>query len=164
MQVKVLILSLVLAKKRWYFKMKKGFSLITAIIFILLVATLGALALSLSAQSAKQTGDLYLKTQAELLARSATEYALLAISAHEINATTGCLNEINATYGNPNMFNINVDIKYFGRGLPVACDTLANNVQERESNITVMIDTYVEANNTISSEPIRFHRRTLQRP
>lgn len=146
--------------------MKKGFSLITAIIFILLVSTLAALALSLSAQSAKQTGDLYLKTQAELLARSATEYALLAISAHDIAATNNCVNQINATYpnnANPS-FDINVTINYLGRGLPGGCNTLSNNVQEPESNVTVILDTFVQTHDGVSSEPIRFYRRTIQKP
>lgn len=168
MQAKVLVLTLVLAKRRWYFNMKKGFSLITAIIFILLVATLGALALSLSSQGSKQTGDLYLKTQAELLARSATEYALLAISAHEINATNGCVNQINALYPNANnpLFDINVTINYLGRGLPAApvCNILSNAVQESESNITVLLDTFVQTHDGVSTEPIRFYRRTLQKP
>ena len=60
--------------------MRKGFSLITAIIFIVLVATIAALALSFSTFSTKQTSDLFLREQAELLVQSGTEYALLAIS------------------------------------------------------------------------------------
>lgn len=153
--------------------MTRGFSLITAIIFIVLVATFGALALSLSSLNVKQTSDLYLKAQAELLAQSATEYALLAISAHNIAATNNCLNQINATYPNGTnpTFNINITIKYLGRGLPVGttegapnCNILSNNIQNNDSNITVLIDTFVTTHEGIATEPIRFHRRTLQKP
>ncbi len=146
--------------------MKKGFSLLTAIIFIVLLSTIGVLALSLSSQNVKQTSDAYLKTQAELLAISATEYAVMAMTAHEINATNGCLNTIDATYPNATnpMFNIRVDIRYFGNGLPIGCDTMADNVINSDSNVTAQVDTYVTSATGIASEPIRFHRRTLQRP
>lgn len=144
--------------------MKKGFSLITAIIFIVLIATIGALSLTLSNVSAKQTGDLYLKSQAELLAKSATEFALLSIIAH--NRTTDCVNQINATFptaANP-LFNINVTIQYLGSGLPAApaCNILSNTVTDPQSNPTVLIDTTVTS--VGATEPIRFHKRTLQRP
>lgn len=152
--------------------MKKGFSLITAIIFIVLVATIGAVAISLSSTSSKQTSDLYLKAQAELLAYGATEYAILAIHAHDISAGN-CVNQINATYPNANdpLFDINITIGYFGRKLPATttnnindCNVLNNSVQNPDSNLTVMIDTFVQSHNGVATEPIRFHKRTLQRP
>lgn len=150
--------------------MRKAFSLITAIMFIVLVATLGALALSFSTQTAKQTSDLYLKTQAELLVRSGGEFALLAISGHEINATSGCLNQINATYpaGADALFDINITMQYLGRGLPVAnppiCNILDNSVAHNDSNVTVLMDIVVASRDGIATEPIRLHRRTLQKP
>lgn len=146
--------------------MKRGFSLLSAIIFILVVATIGALSLTLSNETAKQTGDLYLKTQAELLARSATEFALLSISAHDIKRLGNCVNSIKGTYPtttNP-MFNIEVKIGYFGRGLPSNCNILKNDISNDDSNITVQIDTTVSSASKVSTESIRFHKRTIQRP
>lgn len=146
--------------------MKKGFSLLTAIIFMVLVATIGALALSFSTFSVKQTRDLYLREQAELLLQSGTEFALLAISGHEINATNGCLNYINTSYPEttPPLFNINISINYIGNGLPTSnCNILDNNISTIDSNITVIIDTIVQDHN-VSTEPIRLHRRTIQKP
>ncbi|MBE0496891.1 MAG: type II secretion system protein [Campylobacterales bacterium] len=143
--------------------MRRGFSMITAIIFIVLVATLGALALSLSTQTTKQTTDLFLREQGELLAQSATEFALLAFSAHEINATNGCLQQINAQYpqaGANALFDINITLRYLGSGLPAACNETS--VTTTDSNLTLIIDTIVTS--TVSTEPIRFHRRTLQKP
>ena len=147
--------------------MRKGFSMLTALIFMILVATLGALALSLSNLSLKQTSDLYLREQAELLVQSATEYALLAISGH--NFSTNCLNTINSTYtdGTTTLFNINISLYYLGNGLPLNCSTLTNNlnnIDTNDSNLTVMIDTTVTSAAGISTEPIRIHRRTIQKP
>lgn len=149
--------------------MRSGFSLITAIIFIVLVATIGALSTALSTQSVKQTGDLYLKSQADLLAQSGTELALLALSVHEINATNGCINSVSARYPdntNP-LFDINVSIQYLGRGIPDTggrCDVLNNDVANNDSNITLIVDTVVTSVTGIVTEPIRIHRRTLQKP
>jgi len=127
--------------------MRKGFSLITALVFMILVATLGALALSLSTTSLKQTSDLYLREQAELLALSATEYALLAISAH--NFSTNCLNTINSTYtadGTTTLFDINISLYYLGNGLPANCmkpsgsiNAVSSNIDTNDSNRTVII-------------------------
>lgn len=57
--------------------MRRGFSLIMAIIFLVLVATIGMFSLNTSAVTAKQTTDIFLREQAELLAQSATELAIL---------------------------------------------------------------------------------------
>ena len=149
--------------------MKKGFSLLTAIMFIVLIATIGALALRFSTQTTKETSDVYLKAQAELLAMSATEYAILALSAH--NHAVNCLDTITATYNG--IFNINIELSYIGRNralggnLPpagAACTrVLANNIATTDSDFTVVVDTYVETQANVTTEPIRIHRRTLQK-
>ncbi|MDR2080935.1 MAG: type II secretion system protein [Campylobacteraceae bacterium] len=144
--------------------MRKGIGLIMAIAFIVLVATIGALALSFSTQTSRQTGDVYLRAQAELLAISATEYALLAISAHNISASN-CINGINIVH-NSGLFNVNMTMSYIGNGLPAAgCRVLngANAISTADSNATVLIDTIVQSTLT-DREPVRIHRRTLQKP
>lgn len=142
--------------------MKKGFSLLTAIMFIVLIATIGALALSFSTQTSKQTSDVYLRAQAEILARSATEYALLALSAH--NHTANCLETIEAEYND--IFDINMTLYYIGNFDPTwTCgNVIANDIATADSNLTVIIDTYVQIKDNITSEDIRIHRRTLQKP
>ncbi|AOO64892.1 hypothetical protein [Sulfurospirillum halorespirans] len=154
--------------------MRKGFSLLTAIIFMILIASLSALALSISALSVKQTSDTYLREQAELLLRSSTEYALLAISAHDIATNDNCLNTINAQYipstSATAIFDINISMHYIGTGLPVGnakCQKFSeSNISTTDSNVTVIIDTIVSTvtDNNISTEPIRLHRRTIQKP
>jgi len=145
--------------------MKKGFSLLTAVIFLVVVATISMLALSLSTQSAKQTTDDYLKVQAELLAKSGTEFALLAMSGHDYSAN--CLNSLDIKYPT-NTANytrdINITIHYLGNGLPTGCNSYANNIATSDSNRTVIIDTIVTTNPNIATESIRLHRRTIQKP
>ncbi len=147
--------------------MRRGFSLLTAVIFLVLVATIGALALSFSTLNVKQTSDIYLREQAELLLQSATEYALLAISGHQINAANGCLNTINSQFQQAGraIFDITISMNYLGNGLPAGCNRFsATNIATDDSNVTVMIDTIVTSVAGVSTEPIRLHRRTLQKP
>ncbi len=150
--------------------MKRGFSLLTAIIFVVVLATLAALALSMSTQSVKETNDVYLKAQAELLAKSATEYAIMAITAHERNATNGCLNEIHASHrvNGEDWFNIDIEFRYFRDNTAdatiVPCNTFAEDVATLQSHYLVQIDTTVTTSADISTEPIRYFRRTIQRP
>lgn len=139
--------------------MRKGFSLITALIFLVLIATISALSIALSTQSVKQTSDIYLKSQAELLLRSGTEYALLAIS----GAPNGCLRDVNMTYNN--QFDINASIMYIGNGLSgTNCTQLGSDIDTNDSNRTVIIDTIVSTKDGVTTEPIRLHRRTIQKP
>lgn len=141
--------------------MKKGFSLLTAIMFIVLIATICALALSFSTQTSKQTSDVYLRAQAELLAKSATEYALLALSAHDHNIN--CLDTIQATHNG--IFTINMRLFYIGvpPGLPCT-NVLARNIATAGSMFTVIIDTHVTYTDALTAEQVRIHRRTLQKP
>ncbi|WP_458699553.1 type II secretion system protein [Sulfurospirillum sp. 1307] len=140
--------------------MRKGFSLITAVIFLVTIATLGALALSISTLSVKKSTDNFLYQQANLLVDSGINYALLAMSGHDYN--TSCLNQVNMTYNNT--FDINVTIHYIGNGLPSGCNTLDDNLSTADSNRTVILDTFVSVKDGIVTEPIRVHRRTLQKP
>ena len=142
--------------------MRRGFTLLSAIFLMVLVATLMVLSFSLSTQTAKQTGDIYLQEQGQLLARSATEFALLAISGHD--NSKDCIENINLNYpkGAP-VFDINMTLYYIGNGLP--CNhLLANDIETAESNGTVLIDTIVSYTDPGTNETVRFHRRTIQKP
>jgi len=142
--------------------MRKGFSLLTAILFLVLIATISALSISLSTSSVKQTSDVKLKSQAELLLRSGTEYAMLAMSGYDYN--TSCLEKVNMTYDN--IYDINVSIMYIGNGITCndTAHILSNDINTSDSNRTVIIDTVVTLKSNITTEPIRLHRRTIQKP
>lgn len=91
--------------------MKKGFSLILAIIFILLVASIGALSMSISSSSAKTSVNLFIHEQAKLLADGAAEYAIMKVQQNNFAAT--CVDEIEINYPN---FRANISITYIGDG------------------------------------------------
>jgi len=143
--------------------MRKGFGLITAIIIMVTVSVLMTLMISLSASSVKQTSDLYLKEQAELLARSAVEYGLLAISGHD--NSVDCIENVNITYLNTYEANLTMYYIYEGAAVPCA-NVLASNITTKESNITTMIDVRVAVIQSVAgnTEPIVIHRRTIQKP
>ena len=94
--------------------MKKGFSLILAIIFILLVASIGALSMSISSSSAKTSVNLFIHEQAKLLADGAAEYAIMKVQQNNFAAT--CVDEIEIKYpnGTSPTFKANISITYIG--------------------------------------------------
>ncbi|MCI7014900.1 MAG: hypothetical protein MR878_05930 [Campylobacter sp.] len=94
--------------------MKKGFSLILAIIFILLVASIGALSMSISSSSAKTSVNLFIHEQAKLLADGAAEYAIMKVQQNDFAAT--CVDEIEINYPNDTSptFKANISITYIG--------------------------------------------------
>ena len=96
--------------------MKKGFSLILAIIFILLVASIGALSMSISSSSAKTSVNLFIHEQAKLLADGAAEYAIMKVQQN--NFATTCVDEIEINYPNEDSptFRANISITYIGDG------------------------------------------------
>ena len=146
---------------------RKGFGLITAIIIMLTVAILMSMMIGLSTATTKQTSDIYIKEQARLYLRSATEYALMAISGH--NNDTDCIKDITLNFKNAGVthYTAKIDLWYMGKGIPSACGkVLDNTVQTDDSNYTVIMDVTVEANQTNLglTEPIKVHRRTLQKP
>ena len=96
--------------------MKKGFSLILAIIFILLVASIGALSMAISSSSAKTSVNLFIHEQAKLLADGAAEYAIMKVQQNDFTAT--CVDEIEINYPNEDSptFRANISITYIGDG------------------------------------------------
>lgn len=156
--------------------MKRGIAMIIAIAFLLITAILMAIMINMTAESTKRTGDIYFQEQAHLLAKSATEFALLAISGHN-RALNGCLTNINIEYpgsGALSIFEINTSIRYIGledlggtcrSASAVDSTSLSSTITTPESNGTIIIDAYVSTSANVNlTEPIRFHRRTMQKP
>ena len=140
--------------------MRKGFSLLTAIFVMLLIGSVLYLTLTLAAKSTKQTADIYLKEQARLLARSATEYELLKISGN--NFSNSCYT--GETY-NFNGIDVNATIRYIGNGFDTGCALPgANAIQTIDSNGTILLDIVVSYTDPSTNEQVRFHRRTIQKP
>lgn len=136
-----------------------------AIIFVITIASLGTLALTLSSNSAKQTGDIFAKEQGELMLEGFMEYVMLMILKHDFNIN--CLNTIEGqTQGGAysGLFKMKADIKYFGdigacKGIPVSTP---------QTQGTVMIDVYaLHTKNTSGDKsiiyPIRLHKKIIQK-
>ena len=149
-----------------YATKRSGFAMILAIFVVVLIAMGGALLMRGATQESKAVGDKYLRAQAQLLAKSATEYAVMRVQ--DFNATnTACLNQLNIIVYNSNgvvagneMFDINVSLAYSFRTAlaPTACTTLASNTGK---DSTVLVDVTVTDRN-LSTEPIRINERSWQ--
>ena len=155
-------------RKSYILKERSGFAMIMAIFFMIVIATLLSYMLSATAETGKRTINTYVNEQAQLLAKSAVEIAILSVSGKDRNSTTypGCINQINSQYPEVNpIFDIQVSIKYIGLAT-TGCDSLvgAESISTAESNGTMLIDVYVQNSSDLNlSEPIRYHRRTLQK-
>ncbi len=143
-----------------------GFAMIMAIILIVILSTIMAISLALTQKTTKETTNLYLKEQAVLLAKGATELALLKISGYNRGAggNTNCLSQVNAVYPNAAtpIFDINTTIRYIGLNCKNGLNYIST-ITTPESNGTVLIDTTITSLPNVSITPIRYFRRTLQK-
>jgi len=136
---------------------RNGIAMIMAIAVMVIVATIMALSLSLTSQTSKRTVDLYLYEQSVLLSKSATEYALLRIAQDGPCSHANDLNFIQDTF-----YDINISIEYiYTAGV---CASQYATVVTPEQNGSVLIDVTVSVtDDTVTSEPIRYFRRTIQK-
>lgn len=174
--------------------MRKGFALVAAIFFIIIVATTAITALSIASMTARDVNNIQGREQALLLAQSATELAVLAMQKHEYlttelraggatAASNPTLNTITLEYPSNDpaqkMFDITVTFGYFDRqlGAPGNNTVAYSNFGEastavRPSGVTgavlshaALVDVIVESNTAVMGTPrVRYHRRTIQKP
>ena len=154
---------------------RDAFSMITAIIVIVLMATVSILVMSLSGKMVKETTAQFQREQAILLAKSYTEFAVMAIGAND--RAINCLTQID---GNNIIrseaqggFQARVRISYIGDASVNSCGTVgtrifSNTVATPETPINAIIDVYVEYkdfdhHDAANAPWITYHRRTLQK-
>lgn len=139
--------------------MKRGFSLIMAIVFIVVIITISMLSFTLSNTSVKQTTEQYLSEQAEALAMSASEYAILAIQKHDFSQNY--LNNVNIKSG---VLSANVSIKYINTKSKTK--NSKTDFADKDNKIrAVILTTIVESNpDIIKDQNIRYVRITTQKP
>lgn len=153
--------SLLIAQKK---KNRNGIAMIMAISVIVIVATILSLSLRLTSTTTKKTSDLYLYEQAAILSYSAAEYAVLRMS----QAQPCSLDQLNFTYNG--IYDVNTTMRYISLA-GSSCETNANangtnygTITYPASNGTVILDITVSVNDTtVTSEPIRYFRRTIQK-
>lgn len=141
------------------YNMKRGFSLIMAIVFIVVIITIGMLSFTLSNTSVKQTTEQYLSEQAEALAMSASEYAIYAIQKHDFSKNY--LKNVSIKSG---VLSAHVSIKYINTKSKT--EDSKTDFTDKDNKIrAVILTTIVESNpNIIKDQNIRYVRITTQKP
>ena len=160
--------------------MKKAFSLIMAIFFVVMLGIVGTLTLRIIAGGSKESADLYLYEQAKLLAIRGTEYAILKIQEKDFTKAD-CDNNFTLSYPTTKetIFTITVDVTYIGANPPTKCTewidsgiTQDKDGQElkdadgkpKTSIQAVILDTSVISDARITQEQISIKRTTIQKP
>ena len=145
---------------------RKAFSMLTAIVVIVLMATVAMLTMSVSGKIVKETTAQYQREQAILLANSYTEYAVMAVTAND--RTVNCLNTIKGTY---NGYSARIEISYIGTAAIIGtCGARQLDIVTagNKSPLTIIVDAYIDYddldNPSGSGVPnITYHRRTVQK-
>ena len=140
---------------------KSGIAMIMAIMVIVIIGTIMALSIAMTSLTTKKTTDLYLYEQSILYARSATEYALLKV------AQDGpCTHTNDLVFQVDSIYNVDITLAYIYDDATNPCsatDTYAT-VTTPEQNGSILVDVAVSVTDpTISTEPIRYFRRTIQK-
>ena len=123
---------------------------------MIIMAVIGVMVMQFNASSSKHTTESFLDTKANLVLKSATEYAILAIQGHDFK--NGNLNNINISYP---WFDANITIHYFLTNCP-AGDNDCTQIETKDTNGSVLIYTTVTSKNTLFH--IRKTKITLQNP
>jgi len=135
--------------------LKKSFAMLFAIGFMVVLGIIGMLMLKFSAVTLRNTEDNYLNAQAQLYAKRANEFAIEALESRDF-ANDGCINKIDI---NTSLYEINMTFHYFLTNCS-NCDANCSVITTKESNGTVLINTYVKS----KVNNIRYFRQTLQKP
>ena len=139
--------------------MRKGFTLLAAIFFLIIAASISTLALSIASTSARQSSEVYLREQAQLVAQAAAEYAMFEI--FRTNFEDKCLKEVSGVFNN--IFDFNVKITYFGDIGICTPPTIIPGTEGVASTGNMIFDVFVTSKDKKIPNPINFHKRTLQK-
>ena len=155
---------------------REGFSLITAIFVIVLMATVTSLILNTTGKVIKETTMQYRNEQARLLAKSYTELALLSVMGHDratlgncVTRVQGTINTLQIGQANPTGgYTVETDIQYIANGFPASGTCTILNAQDLQSlqGPNMIIDVYVryqDPDQPTAAHQITYHRRTLQK-
>ena len=152
--------------------MRSAFSMLTAIVVIVLMATVSIFVMSLSGKTVKSTTTQYQHEQAVLYAKSYTEYAILAVTGND--RSIDCVENISGTIGTPangNGYRVRVRIAYITNGTVVdtsKCSStrvLSTSVTEVSTPLTIIVDTYIDYKDPDNTSGPWFtvHRRSVQK-
>jgi len=145
--------------------LKKGIGVISALIIMLLIATLMVIVTKFSFISVKHVSDTYLQQRGMLFMQSAIENAILAIEGYKRN--NNCLKHITFE-DEQNRFIANIDVlRYYCYDLDdCPCDNVKK-ISTDKSHGYVLLKVVVESNLSNlrnDNKKIRLEKITLQRP
>ena len=145
-------------------KRREAFSMLVAIVVIVIMATVAMLITSMTGKLVKETTAQYQREQAVLLAHSYTEYAIMAVTAND--RATNCLSTINGTW---NGYSARIHIAYIGNtatiGSCAGTRKLSEAVTTLKSPLTIIVDAYIDYNDldNPTAPNLVYHRRTVQK-
>ncbi len=145
--------------------MKKGFGLISALIIMLLIATLMVAVVKFAFISVNHTSDTYLQQRAQLFMQSAIENAVLAIEGYDRKKKGNCLKNIHFVDEN-GKFEANITVlRYYCYNGNCGCNdnTLEKPISTPQSHGYVLMKVVV-TNKNPDIKKIRLEKVTLQRP
>jgi len=138
--------------------MKSGFAMISAIMLLVLISTLGMFAMKLSQDNTEKIVTLYLREQTELHTTSAIQMTLLEIANKGYG--TECVNEFNTTLDD--IYQVEVKVYYIFDSNNSNCrmfDTTSS-----EQNGTVILDVNVQVTDeNILPEKISYSKRVIEK-
>jgi len=155
------------------YRFQKAFSMLTAIVIIVLMSTVAMFVMSFSAKTVKSTTVQYQHEQAELYAKSYTEYAVMAVTAND--RSINCLEDITGNIGsNPSQgkgYRVRTHIAYIANHNEVDISTcspiriLSGAVQTVSTPLSIVIDVYVDYKDldNINGPWLTVHRRSIQK-
>lgn len=163
-------------------RQRKAFSMLTAIVTIVIMAAIAAYVTNMAGKTTKLTTDQYRKEQAMFYAKSYTEYAIMAVSARD--RAQGCIANINANIplngnrlidnrGRGEGYRVRIRLAYIGDVSINNCAAIrqwSNAVANPNTPLTIVIDAYVDYNDLNDNRDdvgeqrhFTYHRRSIQK-
>ncbi|MCF6244249.1 MAG: type II secretion system protein [Sulfurovum sp.] len=151
------------------YKQQKAFSMLTAIVIIVLMSTVAMFVMSLSGKLVKETTAQYQREQAVLLANSYTEYAIMSVTAND--RTSNCLRRIRGTINGVDGYSADIFISYIGTDAQIGSCTGVSKLgivpAGSDTPLTIIVDAYIRygdlENDISANKEITYHRRTVQK-
>ncbi|MRJ06400.1 MAG: hypothetical protein C6I01_02625 [Epsilonproteobacteria bacterium] len=139
-------------------KMRRGFSLLLVLMFVMVMAVIGALTLEFMGTGNLHTRQSFMDVRAKLVARSAAEMSLMAIEAHDFS--TSCLKQVN--FSDP-AFDVNVTFHYFMTNCGSCSPDYCTPIETPDTNGSVLLYLHVKSKFP-SLFRVQTFRLTLQNP
>ena len=139
---------------------RSGMAMIMAITVLVVLATIMAFTIQISAKTGKRVVDIYVENQANLFAKNAAEYAVYKIS-KDRNCSLSSFDVTLQTY-----YDVHVDVAYILSDTTTGCptsDITLTSVGSADAYGYARIDvTVVVDDDTVATEPIRIVRRYIE--